>query len=109
ARPDAGRPDRVARPSVSAQSRRCRPLRSRAWRWRDVPSMSTPLRGLVGDKTAKALEKGLGLRSCGDLLRHYPRRYVERGVLTPLTDLREDEKVTVQADIDRVSTYPFRN
>ena len=46
-----------------------------------MPQMSSPLRDLVGDKTAKVLEKGLGLRTCGDLLRHYPRRYVERGVL----------------------------
>src|SRR4051812_2229150 len=66
--------------------------------------MSSPLRDLVGDKTAKVLEKGLELRTCGDLLRHYPRRYVERGVLTPLTDLREDEYVTVQAEVVTVNT-----
>jgi ATP-dependent DNA helicase RecG len=73
-----------------------------------VPAMRNPLRDVVGDKTAKVLEKGLGLRSCGDLLRHYPRRYVERGVLTPLTDLREDEYVTVQAEIVSVNKLPFR-
>ena len=66
--------------------------------------MRSPLRDAVGDKTAKALEKGLGLRTCGDLLRHYPRRYVERGVLTPLGDLREDEYVTVQAEVVSVRT-----
>ena len=70
--------------------------------------LRSPLRDLVGDKTAKVLEKGLDLRTCGDLLRHYPRRYVERGVLTPLTDLREDEYVTVQAEIVSVSKVPFR-
>jgi len=73
-----------------------------------VPTMSSPLRDLVGDKTAKVLEKGLGLRTCGDLLRHYPRRYVERGVLTPLTDLREDEYVTIQAEIVSITKVPFR-
>src|SRR4051794_21863954 len=71
--------------------------------------MRSPLRDLVGDKTAKVLEKGLGLRTCGDLLRHYPRRYVERGVLTSLADLREDEYVTVQAEIVSVAKIPFRN
>src|SRR3954467_13552329 len=76
---------------------------------RRVPTMRSPLRDLVGDKTAKVLEKGLGLRTCGDLLRHYPRRYVERGVLTPLTDLREDEYVTVQAEIVSVTKVPFRS
>src|SRR4051812_13955572 len=66
--------------------------------------MRSPLHDAVGAKTAKALEKALGLRTCGDLLRHYPRRYVERGVLTPLTDLREDEYVTVQAEVVTVNT-----
>ena len=66
--------------------------------------MRSPLRDAVGDKTAKALEKGLDLRTCADLLRHYPRRYVERGVLTPLGDLREDEYVTVQAEVVSVNT-----
>ena len=73
-----------------------------------MPTMGSPLRDLVGDKTAKVLEKGLGLRTCGDLLRHYPRRYAERGVLTPLTDLRDDEYVTVQAEIVSVARVPFR-
>src|SRR3954449_6300219 len=74
-----------------------------------VPTMRSPLHDAVGAKTAKALEKALGLRTCGDLLRHYPRRYVERGVLTPLTDLREDEYVTVQAEIVSVTKVPFRS
>jgi ATP-dependent DNA helicase RecG len=73
-----------------------------------VGDLRSPLRDVVGDKTAKVLEKGLDLRTCGDLLRHYPRRYVERGVLTPLTDLREDEYVTVQAEIVSVARVPFR-
>ncbi|HMC72010.1 MAG TPA: ATP-dependent DNA helicase RecG [Mycobacteriales bacterium] len=66
--------------------------------------MRSPLQDAVGRKTAQALEKALGLHTCGDLLRHYPRRYVERGVLTPLTDLREDEYVTVQAEVVSVNT-----
>src|SRR3954451_18239624 len=69
-----------------------------------VPTMRSPLHDAVGAKTAKALEKALGLRTCGDLLRHYPRRYVERGVLTPLTDLQEDEYVTVQAEVVTFNT-----
>ena len=70
--------------------------------------MRSPLRDAVGDKTAKALEKGLGLTTCGDLLRHYPRRYVERGVLTPLGELREDDYVTVQAEVLTVSNRQIR-
>ena len=39
-------------------------------------------------RTAKALENGLGLRTVEDLLRHYPRRYAERGELTDLRAAR---------------------
>jgi ATP-dependent DNA helicase RecG len=73
------------------------------------PTLSSPLRDIVGGKTAKAFETGLELRTAADLLRHYPRRYAERGVLTPLSDLREDDYVTVQAEIARVDTRPMRN
>ena len=67
------------------------------------------MRDVVGGKTAKALETGLDLHTAGDLLRHYPRRYAERGVLTPLSALREDEYVTVQAEIAKVDARKMRN
>ena len=73
------------------------------------PSLASPLRDVVGGKTAKAFESGLDLHTAGDLLRHYPRRYAERGVLTPLADLREDEYVTVQAEIAKVDARSMRN
>jgi ATP-dependent DNA helicase RecG len=71
--------------------------------------MSSPLGSAVGEKTAKALTKGLDLVTAGDLLRHYPRRYAERGVLTPLSELRVDEYVTVMAEIAKVDRVPMRN
>ena len=37
---------------------------------------------MVGDKAAKRLDAVFGLRTVGDLLRHYPRRYDTRGELT---------------------------
>src|SRR5664280_2765824 len=37
--------------------------------------------------TAKVLGEALGLRTVGDLLRLYPRRYVERGEVTDLAGL----------------------
>src|SRR5207302_6151991 len=73
-----------------------------------VLTMRSPLRGVIGDKTAKVLDKGLDLQTCGDLLRHYPRRYVERAVLTPLTDLVADEYTTVMAEIVSAKTRPMR-
>ncbi len=61
----------------------------------------------VGDKTAKALEP-LGIATAGDLLRHYPRRYAERGVLTPLRDLDVGDHVTVQAEVVKATTRVAR-
>ena len=62
------------------------------------------LSSIVGGKTATALGKGLGITTVDDLLRHYPRRYVDRGMLTDLGSLREGETVTVVADIREVTT-----
>ena len=39
------------------------------------------------------------MRSVGDLVRHYPRRYVERAELTPFTDLQDGDNATVLAEI----------
>ena len=61
-----------------------------------MPSLSSPLRDVIGDKASKVLAKHLDLHTAGDLLRHYPRRYAERGVLTALNELRVDDYVTVR-------------
>ena len=62
---------------------------------------------IVGGKTAKAFE-AMDVLTVGDLLRHYPRRYIERGELTDLALLREGEHVTVMARIESVTTKPLR-
>jgi ATP-dependent DNA helicase RecG len=68
-----------------------------------------PLRLVIGDKAAKPLDRVLELRTVGDLLRHYPRRYETRGELTDLASLRDGEYVTVQARIAKVTSRPMRN
>jgi ATP-dependent DNA helicase RecG len=65
--------------------------------------LQTPLKAVLGDRTAKVLEKGLGLTSVGDLLGHFPRRYVERGELTDINQLLEGEEATILAEISKVS------
>ena len=70
--------------------------------------LEDPLRLVVGDKAAKTLDRALELRTVGDLLRHYPRRYETRGELTDLAELRDGEYVTVQAEIARVTSRPWR-
>jgi ATP-dependent DNA helicase RecG len=68
-----------------------------------MTTLSTALKAVVGDRTAKALEKGFGYTTVGELLSHYPRRYVERGELTDMSELLEGEEATVLAEISRVS------
>ncbi|MFD5462566.1 ATP-dependent DNA helicase RecG [Kitasatospora sp. NPDC127059] len=71
-------------------------------------ALDESLTKLVGDRTAKVLADSLKLRTVGDLLHHYPRRYVERGQLTSLDELEIDEHVTVLARIEKVTLIPFR-
>jgi ATP-dependent DNA helicase RecG len=65
-------------------------------------TLDAPLRGVIGGKAGNALADGLGLHTVGDLLRHYPRRYQQRGELTDLSELRVGERVTVFAEVQRV-------
>jgi ATP-dependent DNA helicase RecG len=72
-----------------------------------VTTLRDPLTKPLGPRTAKALESSLGLRTVGDLLRHYPRRYYTRGELTDLSSLREGDHVTVLARVVMVGTHPM--
>ena len=67
---------------------------------RTVTTLRDPLIRPLGRKASTALESVLGLRTVGDLLRHYPRRYYTRGELTSLASLREDDHVTVLARVE---------
>ncbi|WP_022886497.1 ATP-dependent DNA helicase RecG [Glaciibacter superstes] len=62
-------------------------------------ALDSPLAGILGAGTVKALEKGLGVVTVGDLLSHYPRRYVRHGELTALSHLPRDENVTIVAEV----------
>jgi ATP-dependent DNA helicase RecG len=64
-----------------------------------VTTLRDPLVQPLGKKAADTLEKVFSLRTVGDLLRHYPRRYYTRGELTPLDSLREGDHVTVLARV----------
>ena len=64
-----------------------------------MTTLRDPLVQPLGKRPADTLEKVFGLRTVGDLLRHYPRRYYTRGELTPLDSLREGDHVTVLARV----------
>src|SRR6202035_3438732 len=64
-----------------------------------VTTLRDPLTQVMGKKASDTFEKVFGLRTVGDLLRHYPRRYYTRGELTPLDSLSEGDHVTVLARV----------
>ena len=68
-----------------------------------APELDVPLDRRIGKKTAVAVAKTLGLRTVGELLRHYPRRYLLRGDLTDLSRLPVGEHVTVLARVAQVT------
>ncbi|PNV32521.1 ATP-dependent DNA helicase RecG [Streptomyces sp. DH-12] len=72
-----------------------------------VPALDEPLKKVLGPATAKVMAEHLGLRTVGDLLHHYPRRYEERGQLTHLADLPMDEHVTVVAQVADARLHTF--
>ncbi|MDL9980016.1 ATP-dependent DNA helicase RecG [Microbacterium sp. ASV49] len=72
-------------------------------------TLDARLDGAVGGKTAKALERAFGMRTVGDLLSHYPRRYAKRGELTPISSLRVGDLVTIVAEIKSASERRMQN
>jgi ATP-dependent DNA helicase RecG len=68
----------------------------------------TPLRKVLGERTAKALAIHLDLHTAGDLIYHFPRRYDERGEHTDLRSLQIGEQVTLLAQVQAVSVKPMR-
>src|ERR1700733_12535223 len=70
--------------------------------------MSARVHDAVGGKTAAVLEKFLDIHTVGDLLRHYPRRYYERGQLSNLAELRVGEQVTLQVKVVSVKGHQIR-
>jgi ATP-dependent DNA helicase RecG len=74
-----------------------------------MAGLDDPLEQVLGDKTAKALAGSLDLNTVGDLLRHYPRRYAERGELTSVAGLELGEHATVLAKVERTTKRTMRS
>ncbi|MFB8388138.1 ATP-dependent DNA helicase RecG [Microbacterium sp. NPDC055910] len=72
-------------------------------------TLESRLDGVVGGKTATALAKAFEMRTVGDLLSHYPRRYARRGELTPIASLPLGEPVTIVAEVVRVNERRMQN
>jgi ATP-dependent DNA helicase RecG len=61
------------------------------------------LRDFVGAKTAKSFSEVLGIETVGELLRHYPRRYLKKGELTPFDELQVGDQATVSGRVKKVT------
>ena len=74
-------------------------------------TLDSPLTAVVGDKATKRkrMAEGLGLHTVGDLLRHFPRRYVKAGELTQVQDLHVGEMLTVVGEIARSDLRQYRD
>jgi len=84
-----------------------------------TPTSSTPQRTLsstigwdaklatVAGKHAPKIEKAFGYRTVGDLLQHYPRRWVDKGSLSDLGAIEPDEFVTVIARVVSATQHTY--
>ena len=70
--------------------------------------LDNKLSNVVGDRTAKVLADAFGITSVGDLMRHYPRRYMVRGELSDIAELHEGDEVTILAEVHSSANRPIR-
>ncbi|WKN49897.1 ATP-dependent DNA helicase RecG [Nocardioides sp. Arc9.136] len=75
-------------------------------------TVETPVAAVLGDHKGKRakIEERLGIRTVGDLLHHFPRRYVETKELTKVDELQPGEVITVVGEVvaSDVRTYTDR-
>ena len=62
----------------------------------------------IGKRSAAVIEKHLGITTVGGLLNYYPRRYLNRGELTRISELPFDEDVTLIARVVSNSNRQMR-
>lgn len=74
-----------------------------------MANFETKLIDVIGDRSAKVVASELGYKTVGDFLHHYPRRYVRRGELTNIAELREGEEATVLAKVHSVKSRRMAN
>ena len=73
-----------------------------------MADLESKLSAVIGDRTAKVLSDTFGIKTVGDLMRHYPRRYLVRGELTDISELVEGDEVTILAEVLSSTNRPLR-
>ncbi len=73
--------------------------------------LGTPVDAVLGDqqRKRKAIVEGLGLRTVGDLLHHFPRRYLETGTLSRVGGLQEGQLLTIIGEVSRVDEKTYND
>jgi ATP-dependent DNA helicase RecG len=76
-----------------------------------VITLDSPVTTVLGDKSKirKRMAEGLGIETVGDLLRHFPRRYVKTGELTKVAELSEGEMLTVVGEIVHSKQHQYQD
>ncbi len=73
-----------------------------------MATLENKISAVVGDRTAKVLETTFSIKTVGDLMRHYPRRYMVRGELSDISALREGDETTILAQVYAINKRPLR-
>ena len=73
-----------------------------------MADLESKLSAVIGDRTAKVLTDTFGIKTVGDLMRHYPRRYLVRGELSDISELVEGDEVTILAEVLSSTNRPLR-
>jgi len=73
-----------------------------------MADLESKLSSVIGDRTAKVLTDTFDIRTVGDLMRHYPRRYLVRGELSDISKLVEGDEVTILAEVLSSTNRPLR-
>ncbi|MCS3441459.1 ATP-dependent DNA helicase RecG [Microbacterium phyllosphaerae] len=72
-------------------------------------TLDSSLEDALGATPAKTLDRAFSMKTVGDLLSHYPRRYADPGELTPIRELPLGETVTIVAEVLSSSARAMRN
>ena len=72
-------------------------------------TLDSSLEEALGSTPAKSLDRAFGMKTVGDLVSHYPRRYADPGELTPIRELPLGETVTIVAEVLSSSARAMRN
>ena len=79
----------------------------------DLGSPVESVLGVAKGKKAQSRNEGiterLGIETVGDLLRHFPRRYLETGSLSTPEALEEGQLLTVVGEISRSESKSYKD